>query len=370
MKQRYHLYFMAALLCGTSLNAQQSIDSLPLPKQNKPLVIEGYVDTYFCFDFNQPAGSIRPYVVSYSRHNEFNINLAYVSVKYANENIRAVFTPGFGTYMNANYAAERMTLKNIVEANAGFKLFKKKNVWLDAGVIPSPYTNENAISFDQINYSRSIAPEYVPYYLTGARLSLPLSKKVNANFYVINGWQQIEDVNSPLAFGSSVEFKPTNKLTLTWNTYYGDERSDASPDFSKRYFLDLYAVYDSGSKWVWSACAYYGIQEKGTTGNKTLAEWYQANAAVKYAFHKKHSLSGRVEYFNDPNQVMITPITGVHGFDAFSGTIGYNYHVVSQVMFRVEGRYFVSSKNVYQRDQKLSVHDNAVITAGITAKFN
>lgn len=355
-----------ALLTMTTLTAQEPKDTTIIPAPG-PLTVEGYIDTYFCFDFNQPAQASRPYFVSYSRHNEFNINLAYISVKYNAENFRAVFTPGFGTYMNANYAAERMTLKNIVEANAGFRLLKHKNIWIDAGVIPSPFTNENAISFDQINYSRSIAPEYVPYYLTGARLSVPLSKKIQASMYLLNGWQQIEDVNSPLAFASSVEFKPSDKLAFTWNTYYGDEQSAATPDYRKRYFCDLYAVYQSGNRWTWSACAYYGLQEKTGTG---LSQWYQANTAAKFAINTKHSLNGRVEYFNDMDQVMITSATGATGFDAFSGTLGYTYQVARQVMFRLEGRYFLSSKNNYTRNQEQTVSDNAVMTSGITVKFN
>jgi hypothetical protein len=335
-----------------------------------PLTVEGYIDAYFCFDANEPKNSVRPYFVSYSRHNEFNINLAYVAIKYNKENFRATFTPGFGTYVNANYAAERMTLKNIIEANIGFKVFKNKNIWIDAGVIPSPYTNENAISFDQINYSRSIAPEYVPYYLSGAKLTIPLGKKVNLYGYVLNGWQEIEDVNSPLAIGTSLEIKPTDKTTITWNTYSGNEQSEGLPDYKMRYFTDVYIVFNSNKHWLLSACAYIGMQEKlGADDIIKNREWYQANVAAKYYLNEKHSISGRIEYFNDVNMVMITPVTGVTGFDAFSGTLGYNLSVSKQVMFRIEGRYFSSSYKIYEK-KGINVNDNTVFTAGLTARFN
>ncbi len=367
MKTKNIITLLLFSMCSVVFS-QEKKDSI-IQKIN-PLTVEGYVDTYFCFDANEPENSVRPYFVSYSRHNEFNINLAYVSIKYNKENVRATFTPGFGTYVNANYAAERMTLKNIIEANVGFKLFKNKNIWVDAGVIPSPYTNENAISIDQINYSRSIAPEYVPYYLSGARLTIPLSKKINFYGYVLNGWQEIEDVNSPLAIGTSLEMKPNNKTTITWNTYTGHEQSEGLPDYRMRYFTDAYIVFNSNKCWLISACAYIGIQKKrGISDVIKNQEWYQANIAAKYILNGKHSVSGRVEYFNDLNMIMITPVTGVNGFDSYSGTLGYNLNIAKQIMFRLEGRYFVSSNKIYKR-KEMNVYDNTVFTAGLTARFN
>jgi hypothetical protein len=88
------------------------------------ITVGAYVDVYYGFDFNRPFESDRPYSVSSPRHNEVNINLAYADFKYINDNVRAHFVPGFGNYINSNYAAEKGSLKNIVEANAGVKLFK------------------------------------------------------------------------------------------------------------------------------------------------------------------------------------------------------------------------------------------------------
>lgn len=133
--------------------------------------VEGYLDVYWGYDFTKPADGNRPYFVSMSRHNEITVNLAYIDVKYSSSRLRARFVPGFGSYINANYATEPGTLKNIVEASAGVRMFKDKNIWIDGGVLGSPYTNESAISKDHLAYTRSFAPEYVPYYLSGVKLS-------------------------------------------------------------------------------------------------------------------------------------------------------------------------------------------------------
>jgi hypothetical protein len=98
------------------------------------LSLEGYVDVYYSYAFSHPVGGTRPYWVSYNRDNEINLDLAYISLKYTSDRVRASFTPGYGTYMNANYAIERQTLQNILEASVGIRLFKNKDIWLDGGV--------------------------------------------------------------------------------------------------------------------------------------------------------------------------------------------------------------------------------------------
>lgn len=333
------------------------------------VTMEGYVDTYFGFDFNQPKTSDRPYFVSQSRSNEVNINLAYLSLKYTSDRVRVTFTPGFGTYMNANYAAEKITLKNIVEANVGFRPFADKKIWLDIGVLPSPYTNESAVSFDQSVYSRTFAAENVPYYLAGARLSLPVTNKLTANLYLLNGWQAISDVNNPLSFGSNIEYKATENLTLNWDTYAGYEESDLHTDFKTRYYTDLYAVWSPTPKIVWTACVYGGIQEREV--NKTIRKdkWWQSNTSFKYAFSTQHSLAARVEYFNDPQEVMIQPITGISGFNSFSESLCYNWNVSKQMMFRLEARYFNSTKNVYLSASNNPIKTDFLVLCGLSAKF-
>ncbi|MBO9633385.1 MAG: outer membrane beta-barrel protein, partial [Chitinophagaceae bacterium] len=69
--------------------------------------------------------------------NEVNVNLAFLKGSYNSDRVRANLAIGAGTYMNANLAAEPGVLKNIYEANAGIKLSKTANLWLDAGIMPS-----------------------------------------------------------------------------------------------------------------------------------------------------------------------------------------------------------------------------------------
>ncbi len=328
----------------------------------------GYVDTYYGYDFNEPISGDRPYFVSMARHNELTFNLAYVDLKYTSSHVRARFIPGLGTYMNSNYAAEPGTLKNIIEGNIGVRISARKNIWVDAGVLSSPYTNETPISKDQLMYSRSLAPEYVPYYLSGVKFSMPLNEKSNFSLYLLNGWQQIVDLNKGKSIGSQLEYHLNSLSVLSWSTYVGDERSDAAPQNRMRFFSDINFKYSKGP-FSAATCIYGGIQKVLGTNNITYAnKWWQINFIGQYQFSKKLSLSGRIEYFNDPKSVMITPITSVSGFSSYSTGMCLNLNIASNVVARFEGRAFISEKEVYERNT-MPVKTSNLFISNLTVSF-
>lgn len=369
MKTKYIVVFIFFFLYNNENLIAQNLLSADIDTVNSKFTIKGYIDVYYGYDFSRPKDKNRAYFVSSARHNELNINLAYISVEYTSSRVKAKFTPGFGTYINANYASEQGTLKNIVEGNIGIKLLKNKEIWLEVGVLGSPYTNESAISKNQLMYSRSFAPEYVPYYLAGMRLGLPLSKKVNFSFYLLNGWQQISDVNESKSIGTQLEYQPNNQLLINWNTYIGNENSADRPDFGNRYFTDLYFIYKKG-KFMGTSCFYVGIQEsKNTAGKIENQIWYNANIVGSYHFVPKFSLSGRLEYFNDPKSVQISPINPVSGFSSASASLCLNYSIEKNILIRLESRSFFSDKEVYQNSEGRTAKNSQLLIGNITAWF-
>jgi len=351
-----------------SLHAQNNL-SAPVDTMSNQWVIGGYIDTYYGYDFSQPKDKDRPYFVNSARHNELNINLAYISMEYNSARVRAKFAPGFGTYMNANYAAEQGTLKHIVEGNIGVKLFKNKEIWLDVGVLGSPYTNESAISKDQLMYSRSFACEYVPYYLAGAKLGIPAGKGVHLSLYLLNGWQQIIDVNESKSLGTQLAYRPNDYLLINWNTYIGNENSSSRPDFGNRYFTDVYFIYKR-NKFSGTSCAYIGVQEaKNAMGEVKNYFWHNINLIGSYQFTSKFSLSGRLEYFDDPNSVQISPVSLVNGFSSASTSLCVNYSIEKNILIRLESRSFFSKKEVYQNSEGNPVKNSQLLIGSIAVWF-
>lgn len=330
------------------------------------VAIGGYVDSYYGYNFNKPADGSNPYFVSSARHNELTINLAYVDVRYSSKYMRARFVPGFGTYMDTNYKNEPGSLKNMVEANVGVLVSEKHRIWLDVGVLGSPYTNESAISKNHLMYTRSFAPENVPYFVTGAKLSVPLNKKLNAYFYVMNGWQVIQDNNAGKSVGTQLEFRPNKKMLFNWNTYTGDERSSQNPDFRLRHFNDFYWIYNPDGKFSATSCFYFGYQQKN---GAATASWWQANFIGRYTFNDIFSVSGRIEHFNDAGSVQVTPITGVQGFRASSVGACLNFKLHRLALLRFEARRFISQDNIYLDENQNPTNHSTLLVGSLTAWF-
>jgi hypothetical protein len=288
-----------------------------------------------------------------NRNREVNVNLAMLDFRYAKNRVRARLMPGFGTYMNANYT-EPGGLAYLVEANAGYCLFPDKQVWLDAGVLSSPYSNESCISRDHLMYSRSFAPEYVPYYLSGIKLSVPLTGSLNLYLYGLNGWQQIRDKNDYPAFGTQLEWRGKKNL-LNWNTFLGDERDLSRGQKGSlqrmRWFTDLYWVYNPDGKLSATACAYAGVQEYAEGWKIRRATWWQANAILRLRFSERHSLSGRLEYFSDADAAVIEPLYENNGFRAGSAGLCWNVNLTENAMFRFEGRQLFSEQRLFSSDE-------------------
>ena len=135
------------------VNAQEQL-------KPSPFTINGYLEVYYAYDFNQPENNTRPgFVYSFNRHNEVNLNIGFIRGAYNTDNVRANLALMAGTYSNTNLAAEPGVLKNIYEANAGVKLSSTKNLWIDAGIFSSHIGFESAVGKDCWTLTRSMLAE-------------------------------------------------------------------------------------------------------------------------------------------------------------------------------------------------------------------
>jgi hypothetical protein len=83
---------------------------------------------------NRKVATDRILFYSHNRNNEVNLNLIYAKLNYSASHLRTNLALMYGTYANANLAAEPFPLRYIFEANIGFRLSKKKELWLDGGI--------------------------------------------------------------------------------------------------------------------------------------------------------------------------------------------------------------------------------------------
>jgi hypothetical protein len=119
-----------------------------------------------------------------------------------------------------------------------------------------------------------------------------------------------------------------------------------------------------------TTCAYVGSQAREDAGGvRSNAVWWQANFVGCYRFTNRLSLSGRVEYFNDPEHVQITPVHPVGAFASYSAGLCLNYTVNEVALLRLEGRQFFSEQMVYTGTDGSPSKQLSWIIANITLRL-
>lgn len=316
------------LLSSLALQAQDSTASL---------VFSAYAETFWSYDFNQPAGNSRPaFLYSHNRHNEFNLNLGYVKAAYAGDKVRANLALAAGTYMADNYAAEPVAFRNILEAGVGLKLGDK--TWLDAGIMPSHIGFESAVSKDCQTLTRGILAENSPYFETGAKITHSPNEHWTLAVLVLNGWQRIARINNSPAFGTQVTYKPGERATLNWSSYVGNERPDTARQW--RVFNNFYGIFQISEKM--SLILGFDI------GAENGSVWYTPNAILRAQLNDKWAIAGRLENYTDRDGIIIAPDFSVSG-----ASVNLDFRATQNALLRFELRYLGSDNAIFPGENEL-----------------
>lgn len=362
MKTIMIIFIASGIFIPGLQQAKAQKDSTIINKPN-PLTTSGYVEAYYCYDFNQPGNNTLPaFVTTFNKHNEVTINLAYLKESYNADRVRGNLALGVGSYMNACYFAEPGVLKNIYEADAGIKLSKRKNLWIDAGVMPSHIGFEDAYSPDCWNLTRSILADNSPYYESGARFSYTSDR---AKWYVaalvLNGWQRIErvDGNSTICGGTQIIYKPSGKVTLNYSTFLGNDKPDSIR--KTRIFHDFYGIFQITKKFGVITGFDYGMEQKFKSSSD-WNNWLGAAFIIRYQPTNKIAIAVRAEYYKDENGVIIATGTP-DGFNTSGVSANFDYHLFGNVLWRTEGKILNSEHNIFtDKNGKTSNTDQFVTT--------
>lgn len=353
---------LGALALGlSSVNAQDST-------KTNPLTISGYVEAYYSYDLDNPTNHERPsFFYSFNRHNEVNLNMGFVKANYTNDKVRGNFAIMAGTYTQYNLAGEQGLLKNIFEANAGFKISKKQNIWIDAGVMPSHIGFESAIGKDCWNLSRGILAENSPYYESGVKLGYTSkNEKLYLAAMYLNGWQRIQRIpgNQTPAFGTQLTYKPNSKITLNWSTFGGNEQPDSLMQL--RFFNNFYGQFQLTEKFGIIAGFDFGMQQ-AKKDTSAYNNWYSPVLIVQFKPTSKVRLAARGEYYSDEKGVIIATGT-TNGFQTVGYSLNLDYLASDNIMWRIEGRGLSSKDKIFLLDNKPST-ENYFITTSVAISF-
>lgn len=332
----------------------------------------GFVDSYYAWDFGEPATLDRSFfggalfTTQPARHNEFNVNLAFVEAKLEGARVRGRLALQTGTSVQSNYAGEATNgsvsgpslSRFMQEAFAGVQI--ARDTWLDAGIFFSHMGMEGWISRDNPTYTRSLVAEYSPYYSSGVRLTSQLTPKVTGHLHVVNGWQNISENNTGKGVGVRLDFTPMPGSTISYYNFFSDEAGNRLRTFN-----------GVGTKIVAGRLTWLGELDYGTQDAAGgTSSWYGATAVLRAQASARTAIVGRVERFDDRDGALI--LTGVPGanFRATGGSIGIDHSPASGLVWRTEARLFSNADAVFPDGASAAPSKrNALLVSSLALSF-
>ena len=298
------------ITCGGSALAGAQQVTPATPDSTKPrITVGGFVDAYYAYDANAPATLDRAFTTQAARHNEFNVNLAFIDATLAAPRARGRFAAQFGTSVQANYAAEPRlgTLSGpdvsryIQEAFGGYRVAPA--VWIDAGIFFSPFGSENWISRDNWTYTRSLIADNSPYYEAGVRATWQATPALGVQVHIINGWQNVSESNGSKAVGVRLDYAPSPRVALAYDGFLGNEAPDSVPR-RLRAWQEGIVTLRLARQWQVRGTLDYGTQRRADSAG--AAPWRGFAVLARYEHSPRLAASARVEGYSDPEQVIVT----------------------------------------------------------------
>lgn len=122
--------------------------------------------------------------------------------------------------------------RQIFQAYGSYVIPAGKGLTVDFGKWASSLGSEGNYAKDQINYSRSYFFNFLPFYHTGFRATLPVNDKLSLTYWLVNGANQTEDFNGFKSQLGQAILKPTKNISWTLQYYSGQEQRDLVPDLN------------------------------------------------------------------------------------------------------------------------------------------
>ena len=297
------------------------------------VTVNAMLDGYYAYNVNSPIGRVnylRAYDVS---SDSFSLNQADLLIESAPD---LAAGKRFGMRVDLQYGQATETLqgnsanelrpdvyRNLFQAYGTYVMpIRGTTLQVDFGKWASSIGLEGNYTKDQMNYSRSLWFDYLPFYHSGLRAALKVNDALTVNYWITNGTEQTEAFNNYKDELIGVVLTPTPALNWVLNYYVGQEHPDitylqagapgtqhlptqqgtpfqpiTNPPDGKLRIADTYATWQATAaltfavEAAWVVDRLYSYSPGQYTLGGALYSRYQASPQVAFA--------ARAEYLND-----------------------------------------------------------------------
>jgi hypothetical protein len=301
-------------LVGLLLGATPALAQEPAPApESSPfehIVFGVGFEGFYEYNWNAPYDRVNLLRAYDTRANVFGIQQANVIV----ESVPAVDKGRrFGARLDLQFGQATETVQGsaaneprpdvyryIWQAYGTYVFPVGKGLQTDFGKFASMLGYETNYAKDNNQFSRAYLFNFLPFYHTGLRLSLPVNDKVTVLYMLTNGVQQTEDFNNFKSNHLAAVIKPTSQLTWTANYYFGQEQADLSkPDGPDGFFrvIDSYLAYAPTSKLSLGVDVNYTTNEVNQADPETALQG--TGVYARFQASARTALSVRYERLDD-----------------------------------------------------------------------
>lgn len=189
------------------------------------------VDANYTYSFANPIDNTVVGSTTLARNNEMQVSGAYLGGDFYYKGARAHVVSQFGTRSivvpRNDYSPYRGQYKladayrYLAEANAGYHFNRLHGINVDFGLFMSYIGLNSYYQVENWEYQASYTSDNTPWFFSGMRVQLFVTKKLKIEPWIINGWQSYGMFNKQPGVGGNITWCPNENIKMLTNDYYG-----------------------------------------------------------------------------------------------------------------------------------------------------
>lgn len=201
----------------------------------------GFLDAAYLWDFDNPSNHLFRSRGTAYKVDELILNVGALYLqKNASDSSRwgmqitlqaGQDTRVFGFSATAPNFPGSEWLRHLGPTNVSYIVPVGKGLTLQGGIFSSLIGYDSFYTKDNYSYTRPWGADFTPYLMTGINASYPVTSKLTATGFLVNGYWHLANANSVPSTGLQLAYKVTSRTTLKETVLYGPHQSDTALEF-------------------------------------------------------------------------------------------------------------------------------------------
>src|SRR5262245_5049612 len=164
---------------------------------------------------------------------------------------------------------------------------------VQGGIFTSVIGYDGLYAKDNLTYTRPWTGEYTPYLMLGVNATYPMTSRLTATGFVVNGYAHLAHANDVPSVGGQLAYKATEHATVKETVLYGPQQTDTALRYW-RFFSD--SIVERKTAAATLVFEYQVGTERVATAGDPHALWMAAQAPLKWSVRGPWSVVVRPEF--------------------------------------------------------------------------